>query len=63
MSLNYEKKENFAGKVVEVIGENFEKGKPSSLENGKWTHKLESREEILYYLQNAEKYWYGKDEE
>ena len=30
-------------------------------EEGKWRYKLESREEQLKYLENGERYWYGKE--
>ncbi|MFC1899502.1 hypothetical protein ACFLXP_04145 [Chloroflexota bacterium] len=30
-------------------------------EDGKWRYKLESREERLKYLENGERYWYGKE--
>ncbi len=46
---------------VEVLGETYEKGKPTGEEMGRWRQKLESREEKLKYLQSAERYWYGKD--
>lgn len=41
-----------------VLGETYEKGKPQKpLE---WIKKLENREEMLKYLKNAERYWYGE---
>ena len=46
---------------VEVLGATFEEGKPEDKELGKWRQKLESREEKLKYLQNGERYWYGKE--
>ena len=46
---------------VEVLGETFEQGKPEGEDRGKWRQKLRSREERLKYLQNAERYWYGKE--
>jgi len=46
---------------VEVLGETYEEGRPEGEESGKWRQKLGSREEKLKYLQNAERYWYGKD--
>ena len=48
-------------KKVEVLGETFEKGKPDGESLGQWRYKLDSREEKLRYLQNGERYWYGKD--
>jgi len=46
---------------VEVLGATFEEGKPEGEEVGKWRQKLGSREEIIKYLENGERYWYGKD--
>jgi hypothetical protein len=46
---------------VEVLGATFEEGKPEGEELGKWRQKLDSREERLKYLQNGERYFYGKD--
>lgn len=46
---------------VEVLGQTYEKGKPEGKELGKWRHKVGSRSEMLKYLQNGERYWYGKE--
>jgi hypothetical protein len=46
---------------VEVLGATFEEGKPEGEELGRWRQKLDSREERLKYLQNGERYFYGKD--
>ena len=46
---------------VEVLGATFEEGKPEGEEMGKWRQKLEGREEKLKYLENGERYWFGKD--
>ena len=46
---------------VEVLKETYEKGRPEGEEAGKWRRKLASREEKLKYLQNGERYFYGKD--
>ncbi|MFC1931578.1 hypothetical protein ACFLXJ_05200 [Chloroflexota bacterium] len=47
---------------VEVLGETFEEGTPEiGGEAGRWRQKLNSREERLKYLQNGERYWYGKE--
>ena len=50
-----------SGEKVEVLGPTFEKGKPEGEDMGRWRQKLESREEKLKYLENGERYWYGKD--
>ena len=46
---------------VELLGETYEKGRPEGEEAGRWRQKLASREEKLKYLQNGERYFYGKD--
>jgi hypothetical protein len=46
---------------VEVLKETYEKGRPEGEEAGKWRGKLASREEKIKYLQNGERYFYGKD--
>ena len=46
---------------VEVLGATFEEGKPEGEEMGRWRWKLSSRREKLKYLENGERYWYGKD--
>jgi len=46
---------------VELLGETYEQGRPEGEEAGRWRQKLASREEKLKYLQNGERYFYGKD--
>jgi hypothetical protein len=46
---------------VELLTETYEKGQPEGEEAGKWRQKLASRAEKLKYLQNGERYFYGKD--
>jgi hypothetical protein len=46
---------------VDVLGPTFEAGKPTGEEPGRWRQKLGSRKEKLKYLQNGERYWFGKD--
>jgi len=55
------KKSASAGEKVEVLGATFEPGKPEGEDAGKWRQKLENRQEKLKYLENGERYWYGKD--
>ena len=61
MATEKEQKSATSNKKVEILGATFEKGKPSGEDAGKWRQKLESREDKLKYLQNAERYWYGKE--
>lgn len=52
-----------AGSRAEVLGETFEKGEPViGGQEGMWRHKLGGREDMLKYLQTAERYWFGKEE-
>ena len=46
---------------VELLKETYEKGCPEGEDPGKWRQKLASREEKLKYLQNGERYFYGKE--
>jgi hypothetical protein len=46
---------------VELLKETYEKGMPEGEAAGKWRQKLSSRAEKLKYLQNGERYFYGKD--
>ena len=55
------KKSASAREEVEVLGATFEAGKPEGEELGKWRQKLGTREEKLKYLQEGERYWYGKE--
>ena len=61
MEYKVEKKSAPGREEVEMLGATFEEGKPEGEELGKWRQKLESRQEKLKYLQNGERYWYGKD--
>jgi len=44
-----------------VLGATFDEGRPEGEEMGRWRQKLSNREEKLKYLENGERYWYGKD--
>ena len=61
MEYKIEEKSAPGREKVEVLGATFEEGKPESKEMGKWRQKLGSREEKLKYLENGERYWFGKD--
>ena len=61
MEYKIEKKNAPGRGEVEVLGETYEEGKPQGEKLGRWRQKLETREEKLKYLRNAERYWYGKD--
>jgi len=61
MEYKVEKKSAPGRKEVEVLGSTFEEGKPEGEELGKWRQKLGTREEKLKYLQEGERYRYGKE--
>ena len=42
-----------------VLGETYESGKPTEAYN--WRSKLQNPEQMLRYLQTAERYWFGQD--
>ena len=45
----------------EVLGETYEPGKPAAPYN--WRKKLQSREDMLKYLQTGERYWFGSEKD
>ena len=61
MEYKVEKKNSPGWGEVEVLGETFEEGRPEDEELGRWRQKLGTREEKLKYLENGERYWYGKE--
>jgi len=54
-------KDSFDGKKVEILGETFEPGKPSSTAPGLWRTKLQDRKQMLKYLETGLRYWYAKE--
>ena len=46
---------------VDVLGATYEPGRPDGEDDGRWRYKLRDREEQLKYLENGERYWYGKE--
>ena len=61
MEYKIEEKSAPGREKVEVLGATFEEGKPGGEDAGKWRQKLANREEKLKYLENGERYWYGKE--
>ncbi|MFC2006262.1 hypothetical protein ACFLVG_04860 [Chloroflexota bacterium] len=61
MEYKIEKKSAPGRKEVEVLGATFEGGSPADKDLGRWRQKLENRQEMLKYLENGERYWYGKE--
>jgi acetyl-CoA decarbonylase/synthase complex subunit delta len=54
-----EKKEDFSGKQVEILGASYEAGKPEDKED--WRQKLKDKDEMIQYLKTALRYWYSSD--
>jgi len=46
---------------VELLDATYEAGEPAGEQTGRWRQKLQSRTEKLKYLQNGERYWYGRE--
>ena len=61
MAHNVEKVKAPNRESVELLGATYEAGKPQGAEMGKWRQKFDSRTERLKYLQNGERYFYGKE--
>ena len=61
MAEKAEKKGVTDSSSTEVLGETYEPGTPQGEDMGKWRQKLSSREEKLKYLENGERYYYGKE--
>ena len=61
MEYKVEKKSAPGRGEVEVLGAPFEEGSPEGEDAGRWRQKLGSRQEKLKYLENGERYWYGKE--
>ena len=61
MAYKVEKKSAPGRDKVEVLGETYEAGKPESIKLGEWRQKLGTRQEKLKYLENGERYYYGKE--
>jgi hypothetical protein len=59
MSSDLIKKKSHTGEEVEVIGPNYEPGKPEG--KGDWRLRMENREQMLKYLQSGERYWYAEE--
>jgi hypothetical protein len=46
---------------VDILAETYDAGEPKGEDAGRWRQKLGSRDEILKYLKNGERYWYSDD--
>jgi len=54
-----EKKEDFSGKAVELIGGSYEGGKP--MEKGDWRKKINAKKEMMNFLKTSLRYWYSAE--
>jgi hypothetical protein len=54
-----EKKKDFSGKDVELLGPTYEEGAPS--ERGDWRQKMTNREDMVQHLKTALRYWYSSE--
>lgn len=57
-------KKDFKGNKVKVLAETYESGAPETLGCGEdlgWRKNLASREQMLKYLENGERYFYSSD--
>jgi hypothetical protein len=58
MTAEKRKKQAKSEEKGEVVGPSYEPGKPT--EPIRWRQKLRNRDEMLKYIQSAERYWYGQ---
>jgi len=61
MEYRIELKEAHGRGKTKILGPTFEGGKPEGEGPGKWRQKLRGRDEILKYLEEGERYWFGKE--
>jgi hypothetical protein len=54
-----ERKEDFSGKRVELLGASYEEGTPQQKED--WREKLKEKEEMIQYLKTGLRYWYSTE--
>ncbi len=59
MSSDLIKKKSHTGADVEVIGPDYEAGKPES--KGLWRDHMANREEMLKYIDTGDRYWYAEE--
>lgn len=54
-----EKKKDFSGKEVELVGPSYSQGVPE--EKADWREKLRERQDMIQYLKTGMRYWYAAD--
>jgi hypothetical protein len=59
MAKNLEEKTLFSGEKVKVVGPEYDEGMPE--QPHQWRGKIQSRQDMLKYLQNGERYWFSKE--
>ncbi len=56
------KKKRFDGTEVEVLGENYEPGKPANGDRHDWCAKIgDDKKDMLMFLQTGLRYWYAEE--
>jgi rRNA processing protein Krr1/Pno1 len=54
-----EKKKDFSGKEVELLGPSYEEGTPT--ERGDWRQNMKNREDMVQHLKTSLRYWYSSE--
>jgi hypothetical protein len=54
-----EKKKDFSGKEVELLGPSYEEGTPT--EKADWRHNMKDRDDMIQYLKTGLRYWYSTE--
>jgi len=54
-----EKKKDFSGNDVELLGPSYEEGTPT--EKGDWRQKMKDRDNMIQYLKTGLRYWYSAE--
>jgi hypothetical protein len=54
-----EKKKDFSGREVELVGPSYEEGTPTEKED--WRQKMRDKEEMVNFLKTGLRYWYSKE--
>ncbi len=64
MEYNTILKEDYTGKRIKVLDRTYEAGTPETVGVGEqkgWRGHFATKDEMLRYLKNGERYWYSKE--